>query len=208
MQKVTQSAQAGAERNRRKKAIVAGAALLGLGLTAAGGYAALSSDAWVSSGRFSSHKAESVNLFANGKKNSSLKGLSAKDMKAGDVTVPERVTLSNKGNTGINNIVLNTSIPNSEDAKALADVIDIEIEGGHGIVPTKVRHSLAEFVKGSVDLSKELGLYELKGDEESKETIHIKAVISDRFTDKQAGKTLDEINFRFVGTADASKAEN
>lgn len=200
MQQVTQQERNDAGRNRKKKVVVAGAVLLGLGLTAAGGYATLTSDALVQSGRFSSQKTEKVDLYANGKKSVLLKGLSAKDMKAGDMTTPESVTLSNKGNTDIDNIALQTGIPNSEDAKALAEVIDIEITGGHGTFPTTVKHSLAEFVSGRVDLSKELGLRKLAADEKGKEDIDIKAVVSERFTDKHLGKALDQINFRFVGT--------
>ncbi|MFF3672708.1 hypothetical protein ACFYYS_01835 [Streptomyces sp. NPDC002120] len=207
MEKVVQAKQNGFGRNRKKKLVVAGAALLGLGLATAGGYAALQSEADVLSGRFSSHKTEKVELYANGQKTAHLKGLSAKDMKAGDKTAPQSVTLSNKGNTDINSIVLKTSIPDSEDAKALAEVIDIEVTGGHGIVPTKVKHSLAEFVNGNVDLSKELGLQALTGDEKGKENITIKAVISQRFTDKHLGKALEQIHFRFVGTTDASHGQ-
>ncbi|MFE2553057.1 hypothetical protein ACFXGI_31590 [Streptomyces sp. NPDC059355] len=125
-------------------------------------------------------------------------------MKAGDTTVPETVVLTDKGNTGISNIALKTSFPSLEDAKALADVIDIEIGGGHGIVPTKVRHSLAEFASGDVDLSKELGLRDLTGDGKGTENITIKAIISDRFTEAHAGKALDQIHFRFLGTAQES----
>ncbi|MFD8980237.1 hypothetical protein [Streptomyces sp. NPDC059564] len=139
--------------HRTFASIARAAALLGLGLATAGGYATLRSEADVFSGRFSSHKTEKVEFYANGQKTAHLKGLPAKDMKAGDMTAPQSVTLSNKGNTDINSIVLKTSIPDREEAKALAEVIDIEVTGGHGILPTTVKHSLAEFVKGHVDLS-------------------------------------------------------
>lgn len=75
-----QKARNSAGRNRRKRVVVAGAVLLGLGLTAAGGYAPPTSDAWVTSGPFSSQKrTETVDLFANGQKTSVLKGLTSKD---------------------------------------------------------------------------------------------------------------------------------
>ncbi|MFF2196404.1 hypothetical protein [Streptomyces sp. NPDC058157] len=205
MQQVTQEARNTAGRNRRKKVVVAGAVLLGLGLTAAGGYATLTSDAWVTSGPFSSQKrAETVDLFANGEKSSVLKRLTGKDMKAGDTTPAEKVELSNKGNVDIGKVLLNAGIPDTPDARELAQVLDIEIAVGHagpgGTIPKHiVRKRLAELVKDGLDLTS-LGLNKLEAGEKVTDRILLKAVMSDRYSEQDAGKRLEQVRFKFTGT--------
>ncbi|MFC9298212.1 TasA family protein [Streptomyces sp. NPDC057011] len=196
MEKVAHSAQNRAERNRKKKLVVAGAALVGFSLAAIGGYATLTSDAWVTSGPFSSAKTEKVNLLANGQKRIALKGLSYKDMKPGDQTGAEKVELSNDGNVDIARMDLKASFPTGSYDKALAEVIDLEFTNEKdGKTVTK---SMADLVSEGLNLHM-IGLDTLKADKKSTGNITVKAVMSKRASEKQAGMQVSGLSLRFIG---------